>query len=236
VPADIWAWALLARHWTTFMYFTIALIFQIFQIFQLPYLTYEPMPFMVVLAIFVEFAFDLHHSIGNIPEYGSFGYSLKRLTKGADVEAMDLWELHKNEWRTGGLKVYESSRTGSLSGLRSCLEAIGLVLLLGCLFTWVNLPHQFFAWWTSDQGRSYLDAISLPTLVLELAYLTAAVCLHSLSMSRCPPIRLLKDSDNEPEVRSLHAYEKRNKLIPSETSREQIDSSTPKANATDDSV
>lgn len=219
VPANIWVWALLNRHWTTFMYFTIALVLQISFIFS--FQPIEPMPFMASLAIVVELAFDLHNSVGN-PEYGSFGYSLKRLTKGTDVEAMDLWELHKNEWARGGLKVYMNQGGGSLSGLRSCLEAIGLLLVLSCLFTYINLPHQFFSWLMSDKGQHFMENISRPALFFELAYLTFAVCLHSISMSRSPPIRLLQDSDNEPTVRSLLAHERRNKLIPSESSREQI--------------
>merc|ERR1711874_842680 len=105
----------------------------------------------VVGLVLMELVFDLLQSCQHSgqPKLGSTLYSLKRLLKKDDADAMDLWELHKAAWARASIYPVEPKLAGRISTGRLFIETMASIACIVALFAWVNMPKEFFAWFLS---------------------------------------------------------------------------------------
>jgi len=187
----------------------------------------EPFPLWLVGLIWAQLGSDVISSAAEAdPQLGSFGYSLRRLRAKTDVDAMDLWMLHKAEWARYGIRPFESpyATTAPLLLLPQPLQIIGgslLVLpitfggfvLMGSFIVWFYANPFFVAFFESKRGQIFEERIVTPLFTIGMMYLVCAALLHIVSVIRSPPLRLATDAASKPCIRSLLPHEKRSRVV-----------------------
>jgi hypothetical protein len=176
----------------------------------------QPAPLFLAAAILGEFCYDVFLSSGQ-PHIGSSGYSWKRMLAVKDADAIDLWALHKAEWAQDGLAPFEELPMRGPSPCTSITMAAGgsvlmNLILLGLFDHSPSLPVVPGGERLIPGLQKMDHLICRPLCALGLFYLVSACLLHTLSLIRNPPIRLVTDSDEKPLVRSLKKHEQRCKV------------------------
>jgi len=173
---------------------------------------WEPLLLLMGVAMFAEAMRDLYRSCSECSP-GCLGYSIRRICKYGNVDAMDVWELHKLEWARDGIFPYEPEHTTTcICNCKIFLQVLAVYILTFLIIAEMAGMQIIIPWMESEAGQRAQKIVSKALLIFGVGYTIILLTIHTISCCQFPPVQLCRANNGNLIVRSLHESERRSRV------------------------